>query len=166
MICDTILLEPPPIHMCDMIHDPYAWRDSVMCVMSTMSHVEMNNIHIICDTILLVSPPIYMCDMIHDSYARRDSFICVMSTMSGIDTEQHSHDSRHCLPGTSRSYVWHDSYAWRDSFIGVTCFIRVTWLRHLRYVDNEQCWHDSRHYWVAATSRLLKIIGLFCKRDL
>jgi len=57
MICDPILLVPP-IHMCDMIHDPY--RKCPQWVISKMS-----NMHMIPDTILLVTPPIRMRDVTH-----------------------------------------------------------------------------------------------------
>ena len=61
----------------------------------------------------------------------------------------------------THSYVWHDS------------FICVTWLIGgiIRMMQHLYVWDASficvwQWYGVAATSRLLKIKGLFCKRDL
>jgi len=87
----------------------------------------------------------------------RDSFMCVTWQIDVCDV--------------TRSCVWHDSFmcvtwlvhvcdvtrscGWRDSFMCVTWLIRSN-----RTIDH------TDYYRVATISRLLKIIGLFCKRAL
>jgi len=76
------------------------------------------------------------------------------------------------IHGTWLFHIWDMTglYIWHDSFIYVTWLIYIAWLRdsficvtwyiHVFYVT------PSQAYGVASTSRLLKIIGLFCKRAL
>ena len=124
------------MHVCDMTHlcHAYVWHDSFICV-TWLIHAE--------STIFLLLRAV--CDMTH-SYVWHDSCICVTWLM-------HMCDMAH-------AYVWHDS------------FICATWLIHMCDMTHSYVWHDSfihsqgvsYCYGVTTIGRLLKIIGLFCKR--
>ena len=129
-------------------HTSYAWRDSVICVVSTMSHVDTEpHAHMICNTILLV-PPIHMRDMTHSyvwhaSYAWRDSFICVtwLSYMCYVNDES-------C--GQWATSTWFVTLSPCYQCIRVTwcmCvmmswFICVTWLSHVWDMTHSYVCHD------------------------
>jgi len=107
-------------------------------------------------TIVTAQPTLIFTNMYsRTSYVWHDSFIFVTWLIH--------------MCGMTHSYVWHDS------------FICVTWLIHTGDMTHSYVWHDSSHshtqehvlknifsrtctYAVATIGRLLKILGLFCKR--
>jgi len=124
----------------------------------------------------------------HDySCVWRDSFMCdVIVCATWIIS---ACDMTHFCVGVPLACVWHDSFmcvtwlihvcdmthscVWRDSFMCVTGLILcwynwfqcVAWLVRVRvFAMNNTC--ETTWYGVATISRLLKIIGLFCKRAL
>jgi len=108
---------------------------------------------------------IHMCDMTH---------IC---DMTGCDTTWRIHTH---MCNMTHQYLWHDelrhhmtcihTYVRHDSWICVTWIIRRPWRRScdtakLSSIDCTRKCPVSR-YEVATISRLLQIVGLFCKRAL
>jgi len=92
------------------------------------------------DAFICVTWLIHMCYMTH-SYVWHDAFTmlwCVSQSFTCVTWHIHVCDM-------TPSHVWHD------------IFIRATWLIHACGMIHSLC------YGVATISRLLKIIGLFCR---
>ena len=154
------------VHMCDMtrLHvcrASFIWQVSFICLtcrcLSAGAACDMTHLYVGHDSSIRVTCIIHMCD-VPISFSRccvwHDLLICVTWLIHVCDM--------------TRPYVWHVSFicvtwrylgavavcdmthlfVWYDSSIRVTCVIHMC------------------DYGVAATSRLLKIKGLFCKRDL
>ena len=147
-ICDGL------IHMCDM---PYSYTKAFFIRATCRDH---------------------MCDIPH-SYVRHASCIHAIWQIHtrGMPHSYVRHDRFIRAACLIRMCDMTDSYVCHASFICVTCLIhvcdsvtlhlvcswastRVTWCFHIHI-------HINRNkYGVASISRLLKIIGLFCKRAL
>jgi len=135
-----------PIHMWDIASLVVTW----------LRHDSFLYLHQTCVTWL-----IHMCDMTYP-YVGHDPFICgtwpihMWDIISLVMSEQ--------IEGST----WHDSFiCWCDWFLCGTWLI--FFVRHDPFI----CWTWLIHMWeinhpcgVAASSRLLQITGLFCKRDL
>jgi len=98
---------------------------------------------------------LFICNMTHSYvvYVWKDSFMFIRDmTQSYVTRLIHVWRASY-ICGMTHSYVIPLIHMWHDSFICNTPVSYVIWLVHM--------W-----YWVASTSRLLEIIGLFCKRAL
>jgi len=127
----------------------YSWSYVCVCVCVCHDHMQHDCINV-CDIVWPES-----CHMWHDSIyvrpPRRQCLSCLMTHAIVTWLMPSWHDSYRILP----PYMWQDSHNQR--------YLYVTWLM--------PSWHDSYHilpqrYGVATISRLLKIIGPFCKRGL
>jgi len=174
------------IRMCDMTHS-YVWHDSFICVTWLIHMCDMTHIYVWHDLIICVAWLICMCDMtnIHQWH---DSYFCFWPTQHRkpifwddaqvtwliyICAMTHSdvwHDTFTCMIWLihtcemTHTHMWHDSYThvtWlihtihAHSYVRHDSFTRVKWLMLLFFACG-----------VAMISRLLQIIGLFCKRAL
>ena len=180
-ICVTWL-----IYMCDMTHW-YVWHDSLVCVtwlidMCDMAHSYVWHDSLVCVTWPLISVTwlIHMCDMTH-SYAWLS---CVTGLIDDRCDMTHSyvwHDSFICV---TRLIYMRDSHVWQDSSTTVVTWlsnITISTARHRPWCrrgdtlsathDPFIVWHDAflcdsftcRNMSWTTISRLLKIIGLFCR---
>jgi len=160
--CLTWLCHDSSTHIW-MSHVTHSW-----CVTwlwhSSFIRVWMNRVTV-------MSRTIWVCDITH-SYViclwlnLRPTWICATWRIHKCDMTIHICSMTHG--------AWHDSYAsdwlyneprhaWHDSFI------RVTWPIYMRKMSYLWSWHYLTYsytwdtYGVATISRLLKIVGLFCK---
>jgi len=160
------------IHMRDMTHS-HVWHDSFTCVTWLIYMRHLTHLHVWHDSFTYVTRLIHMCDMTH-SHMWHDSFTCLtwqihmcdlthrrplkvswptLARWSWLKTMSRLREMR----DLTRSYVWHDS------------FVCVTWLVGMCDLTRWYVWHTllvcvTRHtYGVATISRLLKVIGLFCR---
>jgi len=126
------------------------WHDSFIYVTWLIHICDMTYSYMWHASFIYVTWLIHICDMTH-LYMWHDSFIYVTWLI-------HTYDMTH-------SYMWHDS------------FIYVTWLSYgwsihmcamiLDGILIHMCAMKlSLEYGVATICRLLKIIGLFCKKAL
>ena len=171
---DTFICVTWLIHMCDMTHS-YVWHDTFICVTWLIHICDMTHSYVWHDSFICVTWHIHMCDMTH-SYVWHDAFICVTWLIH--------------MCGVAHSYAWQaviDKALVKDKDKRVQTaeqFLALLATVPLHFTPTApiglSMWHDSfisvnwhdpsicvtSAYGVATISRLLKIIGLFCKRAL
>jgi len=158
---DSFICEMRPVHVWNVrlscLHHDKLIRVTwlLICVVRDMTHSYVRCDPFMCEmwlTHVCVSWLIHMCDMTH-SYVGCDLF------MSEMWLSCLHHDKLICVTWllicVVRDMTPHMFRSWHDSMCEV---MREIWLTHLCDMT------DS--YGVATISRLLKMIGLFCKRAL
>ena len=144
--------------MFDMTH-LYVWHDSFVCVTWLIGICDMTQLYAWHVSFVCVTWPVHMRDMTRSyvdvtlSYVWRASLICVtwpfhVCDMNYSSVTWHVKYIYTCIYIYTRIYIY---YAWHDSVISVTQLLYTC---------------QWRHYGVTTISRLLKIVGLLCKRAL
>jgi len=160
----------------DVTHS-YVWYGAFICVTCRIQMCDMTHSHVWYSAFICVTWRIHMCDMTfshmrHDSFLHATYWIFVYMFCA----------SHICVCDMTLSQEWHDSFPCTTPLIHMRamtrCYICVTWPTHISDTNHSYLHHDfflcatTKHtsqvftYGVASISRLLKIIGLFCKRAL
>ena len=150
-------------HMPDRTHS-YVWHESFTCVTGLIHMCYMTNLYVWHDSFIFMTWLNHTRVMLNHTCVAWLNHTC--DPIICVTWLNHTCDMTQPCP-------WHDSrITWHDSF---TC---VTWLIHTYEMTQSYSWHDvvlntswlitwqKSGYGVALVSRLLKIIGLFCRRAL
>jgi len=169
------------IHICDMTHSR-VWHDSVVAVITQSQRVTPS--HVWYDSIMCVITS-------HESSLQCDSQTRVAEKIyfSFSITWSCRFMVWDCTLGNTKSYAWHTSAitmipfkvtlspVWHDSFMCVIWLMCVSLsqvpdafdidnLARNSFLDQvflQYTWEQAYSYGVASISRLLKMIGLFCR---
>ena len=161
------------IHMCFMT-ESCMWNKSYTCVTRLVSFAKepykryhiLQKRPIILRSLLIVATPyvkwhIHMCNMTR-FFVRHDSSVC-MTWLMHMCVMTHP-----CVLYDSIISVKRLIQMWWKTrfFVRHDSFLCMTWLIHMCVLTYQYVLSDSIMYGVATISRLLKFIGLFCKRAL
>ena len=150
------------------------------CINQRLIRAGHDSVHMGHDSFIHMRHDSFICDMTHPSYSdtthayltyetwlmhiRQRKYECVIPMCDSDVIRPHdmshvvyewvmSHANKSCTRRNHWSCAWHDS------------FICETWLIHTWDTTHPYVWQDLM-IWVGYISSLLKMIGLFCKRDL
>jgi len=164
--CECAMTHPyiwPDSFICNMTHSCmsytrevahlYVWRDSFICNMthSCMScHIRVRWLIHICDT-TWISVAVHV-------PLKTDAPTMYVNVTWLI----HIYDTTYSY-ATWLIHVWHVIYAWGGSFVHVRWLIYIRNDSHYNTIRNGSFNGIPVGYGVASISRLLKMIGLFCR---
>ena len=146
------------VHMCDMTHS-YVWHDSFICVTWLIHMCDMNHSRVWHDSFICVIWLAHMRGMTH-LYVRHGAFMCATKTHAYV-----RHDSFMCV--TQLIHMCNTTHSCVRQLLKIKRERNLFFVRApLQMKTEEKKLRIEGAYGVAASSRLLKVTGLFCKRDL
>ena len=153
-----------------MSHVTYEW---VMSRMNELCHIWMSHMSSMNESChVWMSHVTYECVISHVCISHVTSALARMSQVTYINTSclTYTHEWVMFYVVSYHTWMRHVTYAWVMSHLNQSCHI---WMSHFTYEWVTSRMNESRHVWlsqdtygVVLVSRIDKIIGLFCKRDL